>query len=49
MVRFQRRADAHTVRWYKRMFMVEMISGKEYDLTWPVYIVGLLFLIAIFS
>ena len=38
-----------TVRWYKRVFMIEMINGYEIDLTWPIYLAGLLLLFAIFS
>lgn len=40
-IRWKKRTDPHT--WYWRMFTVEMVDGKIYDLTWWIY--GFLFLL----
>lgn len=40
MSKVRRRTDKYT--WYSRMFVVEMIDGTEYDVTWSVYAIGAL-------
>lgn len=33
--KYQKHTDKYT--WYRRLFVVGLVTGKEYDLTWWVY------------